>query len=93
MSDQAPIEAPVKKSDGPKDKGSLTMTIPAKIRQAMQALADKRGLGEDVPELLKNLLLLAYQAGEGCTFKLEPVPDAPLPFQAELPLTSEVCAS
>lgn len=86
MSDQSPIEVPVKKSDGPKDKGSLTLTIPAKIRQAMQALADKRGLGEDVPELLKNLLMLAYQASDGCNFKLEPVADAPVPFQEELPL-------
>ena len=86
MSEQAPIEAPVKKSDDRKEKGSLTLTIPAKIRQAMQVLAEKRGLGEDVPELLKNLLLLAYQASEGCTFKLEPVADAPVPFQEELPL-------
>jgi|GEM_PF-3785222 len=83
MSEQ---ELPVKPSATPKDKGSLTMTIPAKIRQSMQALADKRALGEDVPELLKNLLMLAYQAPQGCTFKLEPVPDAPLPDQGELPL-------
>ena len=83
---QTVIEAPVKPSPGTKDKGSLTITIPAKIRQSMQAFADKRGLGEDVPELLKNLFMLAYQSEQGCTFKLEPVPDAPLPDQEELPL-------
>lgn len=74
-------------------KSSLTLTIPDKIRDALQALADERGMGEDVPELVKNGFMLAMHAEEGWTLKLKPVVKAPDPRQPELPLTSEVTVS
>jgi hypothetical protein len=67
-------------------KSSLTLTIPDKIKDALQALAEKRGYGEDVPELIKGGLMLAMESPEGWKLKLEPVARAPDPNQAELPL-------
>lgn len=66
----------------------MTLTIPDKIRDAIQALADKRGYGEDVPELIKSGLMLAMESPEGWKLKLEPVSKAPDPRQTELPLTT-----
>jgi len=68
-------------------KSSLTLTIPDKIRDALQAKADERGLGEDVPELIKNGFMLAMHSPEGWTLKLEAVAKVPDPRQIELPLT------
>jgi hypothetical protein len=70
-------------------KSSLTITIADKIRDALQAEADRRGLGEDVPELLKNGFMLALQSQEGWVLKLQPAAPRPDPRQIELPLTSE----
>lgn len=67
-------------------KSSLTLTIPDKVRDSLQALADERGYGEDVPELLKTVLMVAMHSAEGYTLKLKPVVKAPDPRQAELPL-------
>ena len=67
-------------------KSSLTLTIPDKIRDALQDLADERGLGEDVPELVKNGFMLALQSQEGWTLRLKPRVKAPDPRQQELPL-------
>lgn len=69
-------------------KSSLTLTIPDKIRDALQAQADERGLGEDVPELIKNGFMLAMHSPEGWKLKLKP--PAPDPRQIELPLTATV---
>ena len=71
-------------------KGTLTIRIPDKIRDALQAHADERGLGEDVPELLKNGFMLALHSPEGWTLKLKPVPKAacPDPRQLALPLAT-----
>ncbi len=71
-------------------KGTLTIRIADKIREAMQALADERGLGEDVPELLRNGLMLAMHSPEGWTLKLQPVRKTPPPDprQIALPLFS-----
>lgn len=68
-------------------KSSLTLTIPDKIRDALQAQADERGLGEDVPELIKNGFMLAMHSPEGWQLRLKPVMKAPDPRQTELPLT------
>ena len=70
-------------------KSSLTLTIPDKIRDALQAKAEERGLGEDVPELIKNGFMLALHSPEGWTLKLEAVSKAPDPRQIELPLPSD----
>jgi hypothetical protein len=74
-------------------KSSLTLTIPDKIRDALQTHAEERGYGEDVPELLKTGLMIAMSAKEGWTLKLNAPVKAPDPRQPELPLTLEVCAS
>ena len=56
----------------------------------MQAKADERGLGEDVPELIKNGFMLALHSPEGWTLKLKPpAPPPPDPRQIELPLTAD----
>lgn len=68
-------------------KSSLTLTIPDKIRDALQAQADERGLGEDVPELIKNGFMLAMHSPDGWQLKLRPVAKASDPRQIELPLT------
>lgn len=68
-------------------KSTLTLTIPDKIRDALQKAADQRGYGEDVPEFVKNGLMLAMHSAHGWTVKLEvPEPPRPDPNQAELPL-------
>ena len=68
-------------------KSTLTLTIPEKIRDALQKAADQRGYGEDVPEFVKNGLMLAMHSTGGWTLKLEPPePPAPDPKQPELPL-------
>lgn len=69
-------------------KSSLTLTIPDKIRDALQAHADERGYGEDVPELIKTGLMLAMHSEEGWQLRLKPpAPLPPDPRQAELTLT------
>jgi hypothetical protein len=72
-------------------KSSLTLTIPDKIRDALQALADERGMGEDVHDLVKNGFMLAMHSPEGWLLKLKPVVKVPDSRQPELPLTSGVC--
>lgn len=69
-------------------KSSLTLTIPDKIRDALQALADERGFGEDVPELIKTGFMIAMSTKEGWTLKLNAAaPPPPDPRQTELPLS------
>lgn len=67
-------------------KTSLTLTIPDKIRDALQALADERGYGEDVSDLIKTGLMLAMESPEGWRLKLKPPAKPPDPGQPELPL-------
>lgn len=71
-------------------KSSLTLTIPDKIRDALQSQADERGLGEDVPELIKNGFMLAMHSPDGWHLRLRPVSKAPDPRQGELPLTTNI---
>ena len=71
-------------------KVTLTIRVADKIRDALQAQADQRGLGEDVSELLKNGLMMAMSSPEGWTLKLQPVGKAaaPDPRRLALPLSS-----
>lgn len=78
---------PTKKGTDHYMKSSLTLTIPDKIRDALQALADSRGYGEDVPELVKTGLMIAMESRDGWTLKLRaPAPLPSDPCQTELPL-------
>lgn len=84
---ETPKAEPVKPaSASTKGKCSLTITLPDRMRDSLQAAADERGLGEEVPEFLKNGFFLAMHSSEGWVLKLKPVArpsDVPHP---ELPL-------
>lgn len=69
-------------------KQKFTITIPARIATALEAEATRRGFGEDIPELVRNGLMLACQSPEGWTLRLPLPATEPDPRQAELPLES-----
>lgn len=67
-------------------KQKFTITIPARIAEALEVEAARRGFGEDIPELIRNGLMLACQTPEGWTLRLSLPSAAPDPRQTELPL-------
>lgn len=88
MSD-LPAAAETKPSTAParsKETKTITITVPSRIHEALQKAADLRGLGEEVPELVKNGLFLAYSSKEGWLLQLPQIIATPIPGQQELPL-------
>lgn len=70
-------------------KTTITLRIPTKIAEALQAHADERGFGEEVSELIRNGLMQAMQSQEGWQIKLKPATKPPDSNQTELPLHAE----
>lgn len=68
-----------------KETRTITITVPTRLHESLQKAADDRGLGEEVSELIKNGLFLAYSSKDGWLLQLTPMTSAPVPGQAELP--------
>lgn len=81
-----PESPPARPSRAARGTRTVTLTLPARLYDSLDLAAKQRGMGEDVPELMKNGLFLAYSSKEGWLLQLPKINVDPDPRQGELPL-------